>query len=279
MFFVRDADIAATPNAPLRWALLWRLCALLTLPADSFIPGHTPAQDARWPAVGKIVMSAPVSAMITSATVCEMPGIVTSASRAGAKGDRQVVTGSGGSGQHLGILGIAGITYTDATPTTGELWPKLCDAVRQVGAQRFTRATHVVMNPLTWGWLLSTLDTTGRPLFAVGGSAGAFNAMGASDTAGYDLAGSMLGCRVLLSGNVPTNLGGGSNETRVIAADLRDSFLWEDTNAPVFIRAEQPQAASLGILFVAYSYSAFAAGRQPKAISVISGTGLILPAL
>ena len=39
--------------------------------------------------------------------------------------------------------------------------------------------------------------------------------MGASDTAGYDLAGSMLGCRVLLSGNVPTNLGGATNEPRI----------------------------------------------------------------
>jgi hypothetical protein len=78
---------------------------------------------------------------------------------------------------------------------------------------------------------------------------------------------------------VPTNLGGGSNETRIIAADMRDIYLWEDANAPVFIRAEQPLAASLGILYVAYSFSGFAAGRQPKAISVISGTGLILPAL
>jgi hypothetical protein len=182
--------------------------------------------------------------------------------------DRQVINGSGASGQHLGILGISGITsitYTDATPTPGELWPKLADAVRQVGAQRFTRATHLEMNPLTWGWLLSTLDTTGRPLFAVGGSEGAFDTMGASDNAGYsDFAGSMLGCRVLLSGNVPNNLGGGSTETRIIAADLRDSFLWENSKSPVFIRAEQPNVASLGILFVAYSFSAFAGGSAAE---------------
>ena len=90
----------------------------------------------------------------------------------------------------------------------------------------------------------------------------------------------MLGCVVLLSGNVPTNLGGGTNETRIVAADMRDIYLWEnDASGPVFIRAEQPSAASLGILYVAYSFSAFAAGRQPKAISVVSGTGLILPAL
>jgi hypothetical protein len=34
----------------------------------------------------------------------------------------------------------------------------------------------------------------------------------------------------------------------------------------------------VGVLFVAYSYSAFAAGRQSKAISAISGPGLIFPA-
>jgi hypothetical protein len=43
----------------------------------------------------------------------------------------------------------------------------------------------------------------------------------------------MLACRVLLSGNVPSNVGGGTNETRIIAADLCDSFLWEDSKAPI----------------------------------------------
>jgi HK97 family phage major capsid protein len=195
--------------------------------------------------------------------------------------DRQVINGSGASGQHLGILGTSGtitITYTDATPTAGELWPKLVDSVRQVGAQRFASADLLVMSPLTWGWLLSSLDTTGRPLFAVGGSEGQFTTQGASDNAGYDMRGTMLGCRVVVSGNVPTNLGGGSNETRVIAMRGADSFLWEDANAPIYIRAEQPAAASLGVLFVVYSYSAFTAGRQPKSVAFVQGTGLILPA-
>ena len=195
--------------------------------------------------------------------------------------DRQVINGSGASGQHLGILGTSGtiaVTYTDATPTAGELWPKLVDAVRQVGAQRFANPNLLVMNPLAWGWLLSQLDTTGRPLFAVGGSEGMFNTEGASDTAGYDMTGRMLGCKVVVSGNVPTNLGGGTNETRVVAMRAEDSWIYEDAGAPIYIRAEQPLAASLGVLFVAYSYSAFTAGRQPKSVAVISGTGLILPA-
>jgi len=195
--------------------------------------------------------------------------------------DRQVINGSGASGQHLGILGtsnIISVSYTDASPTAGELWPKLVDAVRQVGAQRFATPNLLVMNPLAWGWLLSQLDTTGRPLFAVGGSEGMFNTEGASDTAGYDMTGRMLGCRVVVSGNVPTNLGGGTNESRIIAMRAEDSWLYEDANAPIYIRAEQPLAASLGVLFVAYSYSAFTAGRQPKSVAVVAGTGLIIPA-
>jgi hypothetical protein len=144
---------------------------------------------------------------------------------------------------------------------------------------RFAGAnTLAMMNSLAWGWLLCSLDTTGRPLFSVGGSDGSFNAMGGSDNAGYDMRGTMLGCNVIVSGNVPTNLGGGSNETRVVAMRADDQFLWEDPSAPIYIRAEQPSAASLGVLFVVYSYSAFTAGRQPKSVAVVSGTGLILPA-
>jgi hypothetical protein len=41
----------------------------LRRPADSCCPGLTPAQEQRCAAVGKAVMSAPVSAMMMSATV------------------------------------------------------------------------------------------------------------------------------------------------------------------------------------------------------------------
>ena len=197
--------------------------------------------------------------------------------------DRQVINGSGASGQHLGILGTSGIisvTYTDASPTAQELWPKLVDAVQQIPAQRFTRATHLVVNPLLWGWRLSTLDTTGRPLFEVGGSESGSNTMGASDTAGYDMADRMLGCEVIVSCNVPANLGCGTNETRIIASGARDVFLWEDDTVSVFLRAERPSAASLGVLFVAPTRSA----RSPRAVSRKPSLrcpvlGLILPAL
>src|SRR5664280_1491265 len=44
--------------------------------ADSLLPGHKPAHDARWAAVGKRDMSTPFSEMITCAARSPIPGIV-----------------------------------------------------------------------------------------------------------------------------------------------------------------------------------------------------------
>ena len=56
----------------------WTVCARVDrrLPALSSLRGQSPAQDTRWPAVGKRVMSMPISATITRATMSLTPGIV-----------------------------------------------------------------------------------------------------------------------------------------------------------------------------------------------------------
>ncbi|MFC3980714.1 phage major capsid protein [Streptosporangium algeriense] len=197
--------------------------------------------------------------------------------------DAQVINGSGSSGQHLGLLNVSGanaITYTDASPTVPELWPKLADAVGKVMAGRFTGPTAMVSHPSLWAWLLAERDTTGRPMFEPSGVA--FNPMGTTDNPtqyGSGPQGNVL-VPFVASGSVPTNLGAGTNETRIIVADFRDCILMEDASAaPAQLRFDEPLSNSLGVRLVAYGYSAFASGRQPKAISVVSGTGLIVPAL
>jgi HK97 family phage major capsid protein len=137
--------------------------------------------------------------------------------------DVQVINGSGAAGQHLGLLntsGINAITYTDATPTIPELWPMEVDAVRQVAVQRFTGATHLIMNPAMWGFHLAALHTTGRPLFDVGGSNAPRNILATGGTQ-YEDEGKLLGTKLVQSGGVPSNLGGGTNESRIIAVDMR----------------------------------------------------------
>ena len=198
-----------------------------------------------------------------------------------AKLDAQVLNGTGADGQHLGILntvGINAVTYTDASPTLVELWPKMASAVGQVVSQRFSGPTAAILHPNTWAWMLSTLDANGRPLVTSGAN-GPNNAAAISTVPQYEgTAGTLMGLPVVLDGNLPTNLGVGGNETRIIIADMRDALLIEDPN-PVQARFDSPGSASLKVRLVIYGYSAFTAARLPKAVSVIAGTGLITPAL
>jgi hypothetical protein len=48
------------------------------LPARSFWPGHNPAQDSEWLAVGNRLMSVPISASMVGAARTPMPGMVAS---------------------------------------------------------------------------------------------------------------------------------------------------------------------------------------------------------
>src|SRR6185503_4716294 len=50
------------------------------LPADSLLPGHTPAHEARCPALGKRAMSLPISARITCAVCSLTPGTLANSS-------------------------------------------------------------------------------------------------------------------------------------------------------------------------------------------------------
>ena len=63
------------PESALQIGFPGRVLADLTFPVDSLLPGVVPAQDARCLAVAKRVMSAPVSAMMTSAVKVLIPGI------------------------------------------------------------------------------------------------------------------------------------------------------------------------------------------------------------
>ena len=194
--------------------------------------------------------------------------------------DGQVINGSGSAGQHLGLLNVSGInavTYTDATPTIPELWPKLADAVGRVVSGRFTGPTAIVMTPTAWAWILAERDNTGRPL--VEPEQVAQNPIATSEPPDYARpAGVLFGVPVYLDGNVPGTLGGGT-ETRIIAADFRDCILFEDSNAPAQLRFEDVLSSTLQIRLLAYGYSGFAGGRHPKGSSVGSGTGLIVPSL
>ena len=197
--------------------------------------------------------------------------------------DSQVLNGSGSSGQHRGILNtanIASITSTDASPTLAELWPKLADAIGRIRSSRYTGPTNIVMHPNTWAWITAALGTDGRPM--VGGTSAASVNVQATES-GKDYAEGFRTIQdvpVVLDGNMPTNLGAGENETRILVGDFRDAWLLEDNaGSPVQLRFDDAGSANLTSRLLVYGYSAFTAGRQPSAFSVIGGTGLITPSL
>lgn len=194
--------------------------------------------------------------------------------------DVQVVNGSGASGQQTGLLvqsGTTSVTFTQASPTLPLLWPKLADAVRQVGNQRFMPADTILLSALKWGWFVSGLDSQNRPFIVP--SAG-YNPLGISlEPTAEGAAGNVMGLPVFVDPNMPTNKGAGTNEDWIVAARLQDSLIFEDPNGPTVAVYEGVLSANLQVRIMAYGYIAFTCNRYPKAVSVISGTGTITPTL
>jgi hypothetical protein len=69
--------------------------------------------------------------------------------------------------------------------------------------------------------------------------------------------------------------GGTQDQIYVVASD--ECHLREDPNATVLIRAEQPAAASLGVLLVVYGYFGFTHARYSGGSIVINGLGFATP--
>lgn len=134
----------------------------------------------------------------------------------------------------------------------------------------------VVMHSRRWYGLQSSMSAT-FPIINqpnMNGAAG----VNLAETYGSGARGRLPnGAPVIVDNNIVTNLGVGTNQDEIYVADRMECHLWEDPNAPVFIRAEQPAAASLGVLFVLYGYFAYTFGRYPGMQQKITGTGLTPP--
>ena len=176
----------------------------------------------------------------------------------------------------LNVTGINAVTYTDASPTVPEIWPKLVDAKRQIHAGRYLPATHVFMHPDRWAWFEAALDANNRP-YVSDDLASAIPLLGSTDgNVPEGLAGKIRGFNlpVFLDPNIPTTLGGGT-EDRIIFTRSQDITLYESA-----VRAEtfrETDAKTGQIVFRVYAYVALMSARAPKAISVISGTGVAAP--
>lgn len=177
----------------------------------------------------------------------------------------------------LSALGVAN-AYTDASPTAAELWPKLLGgaAAVETALLGLGSAKVAVMHPRRWYWLQSQL-TTSFPFIAQPGISGNASGVNTGTDYGRGFRGYLpSGLAVVTDANVPITKGGGT-EDEIYIIDPDECHLWEDPSAPVFIRAEQAAAASLGVLLVLYGYFAYSLRRFTGSVQAINGTGLIAP--
>lgn len=180
-----------------------------------------------------------------------------------------------------GLTNVAtGITYTDASPTASELYPKLLQGPASVEAAMLNchpGDVIAVMHSRRWYWLQSQLSST-WPLFGQPGVAAQLSGDNYGERYGNGFRGVLPnGTPVIVDNNAATNLGTGTNEDEIYFVSQMESHLWEDPNAPMLIRAEQTNAKKLGIDLVVYAYFASLFTRVSHA-QKIGGTGLVTPA-
>lgn len=135
------------------------------------------------------------------------------------------------------------------------------------------------MHSRRWYWLSSQMSSSWPVINFQGQPVQAAGTANPNSSYGSGVRGVLpCGLEVIVDNNIPTNLGAGTNEDELYVVPASECHLWEDANAPLFIRAEQPQAASLGVLLVAYSYFAYTFGRYTNGTQKVGGTGLVTPA-
>jgi HK97 family phage major capsid protein len=206
-----------------------------------------------------------------------------------ATADVQAISGTGSSGQALGITNTAGIgqsTAYGAVLTPALFLKKLGGAINFVQTTRKLAPDVIFMHPQRWSWLITQVDSTGRPLF-VPDTSGPFNAVGTfngiEDATSGQPAGKIQGLPVFLDPNIPTTVGTNSEDIAIVCR-WEDLYLWQDQDgSPTDLRFEQTLGNQLTVKLVAYGYEAFTAGRYPGAVAIVGGAdstatfGQVLP--
>lgn len=172
-----------------------------------------------------------------------------------------------GTGKPLGILQTPGIGATALTSTTiVDLLDAILDAIADVETDHGAPSA-ILMHPRTWTRILKSkdaqgayyIDPTGGPQDPRTGLRGPVK--------------SLWGYPVVTSNRMPTNLGGGTNESRVIIGDFKEALILDrqgvtiDESRHVYFTTNQT-------VFRAEQRVGFTAARTPDAFNVVGGAGL-----
>jgi HK97 family phage major capsid protein len=185
-----------------------------------------------------------------------------------------------GSGQPLGILGTPGVNTSTAHVSSGSvvsaaggILDAVLDGIYQT-QRDYGNPTAMLMHPRTWTAILKDKNTSGvytygSPAYAVSGSPD----ISQPRTVYQGPTRTLWGVPVVLSNRIPTNLGTGTNESRIIVGDFTEALILDRQGITV---DESPHVyfTSNQTVFRAEERVGFTAARQPKAFCVIGGDAL-----
>ena len=155
------------------------------------------------------------------------------------------------------LLASAGnaVTYTDASPTVAELYPKLLDSVQKVQTSFFAGPNVIIMHPRRLTFILAAVDgqnrplavptpsSSGQPAFAYGNCAPVYG------NSGYSIA----GLPVFTDATISTAQGVGTNQDTIYVGNSQELHLWEQgSGEPMMLRFEQPKASELEVTMIVY---------------------------
>lgn len=195
-------------------------------------------------------------------------GLVTSdlAKRLTALEEAAFIAGTG-SGQPLGILNTPGLSATALTATDVlSLLDAILDAIAGVETDHGAPSA-ILMHPRTWTRILKSRDAQGA--FYIDPTGGVQDPR----TGQRGPVKSLWGYQVITTNRMPTNLGTGTNESRVIVGDFREALILDrqgitvDESPHVYFTTNQT-------VFRAEMRVGFTAARTPKAFNVVGGAGL-----
>jgi HK97 family phage major capsid protein len=173
------------------------------------------------------------------------------------------------------LTGTNGVAFTEATPKQGKFFSKLAKAIAEINLNVFMAPSIIAMSPIRWAWMLAALDTQERPLIVPVGAPG-FNTMGLeTKIAAENIVGNMFGIPVIIDASIPRTKGASTNQDECYVYRADQLFLWE--SSPTLRIFPEVLSGKLEVRFQLYGYYNTILGRLPKAISVISGTGLAEP--
>jgi len=186
--------------------------------------------------------------------------------------DKALLYGDG-NGKPTGVYNTSGV----ATLPIGsaKLWIGLSQAMTTVASSFYGPARHVVLHPRDVAKLREAVDSAGRPIFTPGYTA--TNTIANPDAfinnpSQTTPVGKVWGMDVYEDANIPSNYGGGTNETFAIVGDLSQGYIFERQGVTMDVSNEAGTAFETNQTWFRGEQRLGATfARQPTAFAIVTG--------